>query len=85
MQQKYESNCEQGSNPATDPTNIVGTSFISGETGLHIRQVQRLAKKGKIPKAKRFGIIYGWQYSDVKDFIEAYKTKQLNASNDPAY
>ena len=78
-------NLKQDDAPVTDPTNIVGTSFISGETGLHIRQVQRLAKKGKIPKAKRFGIIYGWQYSDVKDFIEANKTKQLNASNDPAY
>lgn len=85
MQQKIESDYERGSNPVIDPTNIVGTSFISGETGLHIRQVQRLAKKGKIPKAKRFGLIYGWQYSDVKDFIEANKTKQLNASNDPAY
>lgn len=85
MQQQIESNYEQGSNPATDLTNIVGTSFISGETGLHIRQVQRLAKKGLIPKANRFGLIYGWVYSDVKDFIEAYKTKPLNASNDPAY
>jgi len=85
MQQKYESNCEQGSNPAIDSTNIVGTSFISGETGLHIRQVQRLAKKGVIPNAKRFGLVYGWLYSDVKDFIEANKTKELSASNDPAY
>jgi len=78
-------NLKEHSAPEADATNIVGTSFISGETGLHIRQVQRLAKKGKIPKAKRFGLIYGWQYSDVKDFIEANKTKQLNASNDPAY
>lgn len=78
-------NLKQDDAPVIDSTNIVGTSFISGETGLHIRQVQRLAKKGKIPKAKRFGLIYGWQYSDVKDFIEANKTKQLNASNDPAY
>lgn len=67
------------------PTNIVGTKFIAGETGLHIRQVQRLAKKGAIPKTRRFNNSYGWLYSDVKDFIEASKSKQLNASNDPAY
>ncbi|WP_104499376.1 helix-turn-helix transcriptional regulator [Acinetobacter indicus] len=68
------------------PTNIVGTKFIAGETGLHIRQVQRLAKKGAIPKTRRFNNnSYGWLYSDVKDFIEANKTKPLNASNDPAF
>jgi predicted DNA-binding transcriptional regulator AlpA len=80
-----ENNLKQDDSLVIDSTNIVGTSFISGETGLHIRQVQRLAKKGKIPKAKRFGLIYGWLYSDVKDFIEAHKTKPLDASNDPAY
>jgi hypothetical protein len=32
------------------PTNIVGTKFIAGETGLHIRQVQRLAKREPSPK-----------------------------------
>lgn len=85
MHLSCESSIKQGDSPIIDSTNIVGTSFISGETGLHIRQVQRLAKKGNIPKAKRFGKIYGWQYSDVKDFIEAYKTKPLDASNDPAY
>lgn len=67
-------------------TNIVGTTFISGETGLHLRQVQRLAKRGAIPKAKKLkNNAYGWKYSDVKDFIDAHKTKSLNASNDPAY
>ena len=85
MNLQCESKCESAGKSAIDNTNIVGTKFISGETGLHIRQVQRLAKKGVIPKVKRFGLYYGWKYADIKDFIEANKTKQISASNDPAY
>ena len=69
---------------------IVGSKFIAAETGLHIRQVQRLAKKGEIPNTQKFGKYYGWEYSDIKSYIDDAKNKdvkknQLNASNDPAY